>query len=151
MSFVGPLYRVSSQFLKPLKKKHAHFSTDLPVFPGVTLPTVTLLVNALAHATSGRLVIESISNIGPHYARTLREWRRRFEDHFGDVERALRKNYPSVFDDDHSGQGGEQLAIFRRRWICKTSHCHRFSCLLNFGGFFFLLPIYLISVDTDYL
>ncbi|KAH9979981.1 cyclopropane-fatty-acyl-phospholipid synthase [Lactifluus volemus] len=82
------------------------------VFPGAALPTVTLLVNALAYATSGRLVIESISNIGPHYARTLREWRRRFEDNFGNVERALHKNYPSVFDDDHSGQGGEQLACY---------------------------------------
>jgi Mycolic acid cyclopropane synthetase len=102
---------------------------------------VTLLVNTLEHATSGRLVIESISNIGPHYARTLREWRHRFENNFGEIERALRKDYPSVFDDDHSGRGGEQrardeLAVFRRKWLCKTSQCHHFSCLLNLGFFF---------------
>jgi hypothetical protein len=104
---------------------------------------VTLLVNTLAHATSGRLVVESISNIGPHYARTLREWRRRFENNFGEIERALRKDYPSVFVDDHSGGSGEQrardeLAVFRRKWLCKTSRYHRFSCLLTLGHFRFL-------------
>lgn len=112
---------------------------------------MTLLVNTLAQATSGRLVIESISNIGPHYARTLREWRRRFEKNFAEIERALRKDYSSVFDDDHSGRSGEQrardeLAVFRRKWLCKTSCCHRFSCLLNWFSFSFLL-----LVDTDYL
>jgi cyclopropane-fatty-acyl-phospholipid synthase len=90
------------------------------VFPGGALPTVTLLVNSLARATSGRLVVDSISNIGPHYARTLRDWRRRFENNFSEIERALRKDHPGAFD---SKQGDEQhaheLAVFRRKWLCK--------------------------------
>lgn len=52
------------------------------VFPGGFLPTVSLLVNTMASGSKGRLVAESVDNIGPHYARTLREWRRRFEDRF---------------------------------------------------------------------
>lgn len=52
------------------------------VFPGGILPTVTLINSAITSASSGRLLVESISNIGPHYARTLREWRRRFDAGF---------------------------------------------------------------------
>ncbi|ELU43980.1 CFS1-like protein [Rhizoctonia solani AG-1 IA] len=48
------------------------------VFPGGHLPTVTALVDTLAQGGKNKLIIDSISNIGPHYARTLREWRRRF-------------------------------------------------------------------------
>lgn len=88
------------------------------VFPGGALPTVTLLVSSLAHATAGRLVVDSISNIGPHYARTLREWRRRFVDNFAEIEQALRKDHPGVFD---SEQGADELAVFRRKWLCKKS------------------------------
>jgi cyclopropane fatty-acyl-phospholipid synthase-like methyltransferase len=90
----------------------------LTVFPGGALPTVTLLVNSLASATSGQLVVDSISNIGPHYARTLREWRRRFVDNFAEIEQALRKDHPGVFD---SEQGAHELAVFRRKWLCEKS------------------------------
>ena len=71
----------------------------------------------MERATSGRLLIESISNVGPHYARTLREWRHRFEDKFADTERALRKDHPGVFD---SEKGMHELAVFRRKWLCKN-------------------------------
>lgn len=70
----------------------------------------------MERATSGRLLPESISNVGPHYPRTLREWRRRFEDNFADTERALRKEHPGVFE---SEQGMHELAVFRRKWLCK--------------------------------
>jgi Mycolic acid cyclopropane synthetase len=72
------------------------------VFPGALLPSVTLLVSSMERATSGRLLPESISNVGPHYPRTLREWRRRFEDNFADTERALRKEHPGVFESEQS-------------------------------------------------
>jgi cyclopropane-fatty-acyl-phospholipid synthase len=86
------------------------------------LPTVTLLVNSLARATSGRLVVDSISNIGPHYARTLREWRHRFEDNFAEVERSLRKDHPGEFDTKLGGQRAQhELAVFRRKWLCKEA------------------------------
>ena len=80
----------------------------------------------MERATSGRLLTESISNVGPHYARTLREWRRRFEDNFADIERALRKDHPGVFD---SEQGVHELAVFRRKWLCKEESNSCFALL----------------------
>lgn len=90
------------------------------VFPGGALPTVTLLMNSLERASSGRLVVDSISNIGPHYARTLREWRRRFVDNFAEIEQALRKDHPGVFDLEQGEQSAHELAVFRRKWLCKN-------------------------------
>ena len=57
------------------------------VFPGGFLPTLTFMVETLAKGSQGRLVVDSVSNIGPHYARTLREWRRRFEADLGRCRR----------------------------------------------------------------
>ncbi|MBI3296518.1 MAG: class I SAM-dependent methyltransferase [Elusimicrobia bacterium] len=46
------------------------------IFPGAVVPSVTRLLEA---ATAGsRLSLERLENVGPHYARTLREWRQRF-------------------------------------------------------------------------
>jgi len=80
---------------------------------------VTLLVSSLDRATSGQLVVDSISNIGPHYARTLREWRRRFVDNFAEIEQALRKDHPGVFDSEQDERSAHELAVFRRKWLCK--------------------------------
>ncbi|KAF8488661.1 cyclopropane-fatty-acyl-phospholipid synthase [Russula emetica] len=85
------------------------------VFPGGALPTVTLLVSSLDRATSGQLVVDSISNIGPHYARTLREWRCRFVDNFAEIEQALRKDHPGVFDSEQDERSAHELAVFRRK------------------------------------
>lgn len=82
---------------------------------------MTLLVNSLERATSGRLMVESISNVGPHYARTLREWRRCFVDNFAEIERALRKDHPGAFDSEEQDErGARELAVFRRKWLCRT-------------------------------
>jgi len=78
-------------------------------------------VSSLNRATSGQLVVDSISNIGPHYARTLREWRRCFVDNFAEIEQALRKDYPGVFDSEQDERGAHELAVFRRKWLCKKN------------------------------
>ncbi|HRX47882.1 MAG TPA: DUF1365 family protein [Spirochaetota bacterium] len=46
------------------------------IFPGGHLPSVTALSESMA--ANSRLYIEALENIGPHYATTLREWRKRF-------------------------------------------------------------------------
>ena len=84
---------------------------------------MTLLVSSLDRATSGQLVVDSISNIGPHYARTLREWRRSFVDNFAEIEQALRKDYPGVFDSEQDERSAHELAVFRRKWLCKKNPC----------------------------
>jgi cyclopropane-fatty-acyl-phospholipid synthase len=60
--------------------------------------------------------VDSVCNIGPHYARTLREWRKRFLDRFESViVPALQMEYPKVM----SGQNGkEEMEVFKRKWIC---------------------------------
>lgn len=91
----------------------------IPVFPGGFLPTLTLLIQSLESGSQGRLTIDSVSNIGPHYARTLREWRRRFVTKFSEViEPALREEHPEVMDGE---RGRREVEIFRRKWLCTYS------------------------------
>jgi cyclopropane-fatty-acyl-phospholipid synthase len=44
------------------------------IFPGALIPSLTALSNAMTK--NSNLVTESVENIGIHYTRTLREWRR---------------------------------------------------------------------------
>ncbi|KIM79768.1 hypothetical protein PILCRDRAFT_73779 [Piloderma croceum F 1598] len=86
------------------------------IFPGGFLPTLTLLLLTLNKGSSGRLIVDSVSNIAPHYARTLREWRRRFLDKFESViVPALLKEYPNVMSGD---RGRQEIEVFKRKWIC---------------------------------
>ncbi|KAH7915484.1 CFS1-like protein [Hygrophoropsis aurantiaca] len=86
------------------------------IFPGGFLPTVTLLLQAMEKGSSGRLIVDSISNIGPHYARTLREWRRRFLDRFdGVIIPALKAEHPSVMSGE---RGRHEIEVFKRKWLC---------------------------------
>lgn len=86
--------------------------------------------------------MEAVENIGPHYARTLRTWRQRFEESFDQVVvpgkistglcgyavaaniqltsltchpfAALKEVYPDVMDGPN---GVEEIQVFKRRWI----------------------------------
>ena len=46
------------------------------IFPGSCIPSITAISKAIAGATD--LQIVNLKDISPHYAHTLREWRRRF-------------------------------------------------------------------------
>lgn len=70
-------------------------STDLIntiIFPGSCCPSLHALVDA-AYKNS-TLTLEHVSNIGQHYARTLAEWRRRFNNNEDFVRRI---GFDSVF------------------------------------------------------
>lgn len=56
------------------------------VFPGGNCPSLDAMTAAMSR--SSRLGVRSATDIGPHYATTLRAWRRRFDAHEADV-RAL--------------------------------------------------------------
>jgi cyclopropane-fatty-acyl-phospholipid synthase len=62
------------------------------IFPGGLAPSLTALCNAITR--SSRLVIDSVTNIGPHYAPTLRCWRLRFEQN---LEELRRRGYDTRF------------------------------------------------------
>jgi cyclopropane-fatty-acyl-phospholipid synthase len=53
------------------------------IFPGGCLPSITAITAAATRASDLRLI--DLEDIGPHYARTLAEWRRRLEDRRSDA------------------------------------------------------------------
>ncbi|WP_444676711.1 class I SAM-dependent methyltransferase [Halomonas sp. E19] len=55
------------------------------VFPGGFLPSHHAILRGLARCTSLNMI--GLEEIGPHYARTLREWRHRFEARLDTVRR----------------------------------------------------------------
>jgi len=62
------------------------------IFPGSTLTSVTALCAAATRSSDLRLF--HLEDISPHYARTLREWRRRF---FSNLENVRALGYPQQF------------------------------------------------------
>jgi cyclopropane-fatty-acyl-phospholipid synthase len=73
------------------------------IFPGGIAPSLTAICHALTRGS--RLMVESVENIGPHYARTLREWRNRFESR---AEQLEKRGYD---------------ARFRRLWSYYLAYC----------------------------
>ena len=59
------------------------------VFPGSCIPSVTALTSAAAKSSDLRAF--HLEELGPHYARTLADWRGRFLDRTGEV---LALGYP---------------------------------------------------------
>ncbi|KAL5501293.1 hypothetical protein ACEPAH_8553 [Sanghuangporus vaninii] len=101
--------------------KEIDFIRKWVFFPGGILPTLSLLIQSLTSGSRGRLVVDSVSNIGPHYSRTLREWRRRFLAHFDVViEPALQEEYPTVMAGE---KGKEEVEVFKRKWIYYYCYC----------------------------
>ncbi|KAF8968978.1 CFS1-like protein [Flammula alnicola] len=94
------------------------------LFPGGFLPTLTFLMSTLTDGSKGRLIVESIENIGPHYARTLREWRRRFIQKFEAViVPALQKEYALRSHQSSKVLGREEIEVFRRKWLYYYCYC----------------------------
>ncbi|OCF41406.1 hypothetical protein I317_04797 [Kwoniella heveanensis CBS 569] len=86
------------------------------IFPGGFLPTVTYVVDAATKGSSNKLVLDSVSNIGPHYARTLREWRYRFVDNFDEMI------IPALLS-EHPGMNDQDVQVFKRKWIYYFAYC----------------------------
>jgi cyclopropane-fatty-acyl-phospholipid synthase len=62
------------------------------IFPGSFIPSVQAISASLTRATD--LKIFHLEDIGPHYARTLREWRRNF---MGQLDKVRALGYPDSF------------------------------------------------------
>ena len=62
------------------------------IFPGGLLPSLTALTQVLTRHTS--LVIKHVESIGPHYAPTLTQWRKRF---LGNRAKILELGFPETF------------------------------------------------------
>jgi cyclopropane-fatty-acyl-phospholipid synthase len=96
------------------------------IFPGGHLPTITQLLDAIRAGSSSknqppRLIPESVENIGPHYAKTLRLWRQSFMQNFqSKIKPALLKEH----DDERKKQMSEEdVELFRRKWEYYFAYC----------------------------
>ena len=82
------------------------------IFPGGHLPTVSQLVRSIEEGAKGSLVVDSIENIGAHYAKTLRIWKENFMMNFDSIIR------PALLA-EHEGMNSADAALFRRKWeVC---------------------------------
>jgi len=82
------------------------------VFPGSHLPSLSALNQAMTDHSS--LVVESVENIGPHYARTLAEWRGKFEAARGELEK---RGYDERFQRIWRYYFSSCEAEFSTRWL----------------------------------
>jgi len=80
------------------------------VFPGGYLPNISDLITTMTNGSNGRLTTDSVANIGPHYARTLREWRRNLKASWGTISEELVKTYKLK---------DAEVELFRRKWLCE--------------------------------
>lgn len=102
------------------------------IFPGGHLPTVTQLLTAIRAGSSDpkkgvppRLIPESIENIGPHYAKTLRLWRQNFMQTFNSkIRPALVREHGK---DGATGSGKkmseDEIEVFKRKWEYYFAYC----------------------------
>lgn len=100
------------------------------IFPGGVLPSVTSLVTGATTGSQGRLILDTVVSIGPHYARTLREWKDRFEANFDKVIRpALLRDHEDIRSLPQEEKDIE-VEVFRKKWIyyfvyCEVGFTHR--------------------------
>ncbi|KAI0289105.1 Mycolic acid cyclopropane synthetase-domain-containing protein [Multifurca ochricompacta] len=77
-------------------------------WPNGSLPSPTAIILAANAGSQGRLTINGVENHGRYYARTLREWDRRFVKNV--TPELLVRDFPSVARDP------EAFELFRRKW-----------------------------------
>ncbi len=79
------------------------------IFPGGHLPSVSQLVRSIDKGSNGTLIVDSIENIGGHYAKTLRLWNEKFQENF------QARIAPALLE-EHEGMTERDVDVFRRKW-----------------------------------
>ncbi|KAJ3356976.1 hypothetical protein HDU83_009146 [Entophlyctis luteolus] len=80
------------------------------IFPGGHCPCVASLSEAIYKGSKGKLIIDHLDNIGPHYTKALRLWRENFMANFERVR-------------DETGLHHLYTPEFKRRWEYYFSYC----------------------------
>ncbi|KAI9694148.1 MAG: hypothetical protein M1822_003419 [Bathelium mastoideum] len=109
------------------------------IFPGGHLPTVSQLVAAITTGSRNQLIVNSIENIGPHYAKTLRLWKQSFMRNFDtEVKPVLQQDTvpePTEVDGyigdgtrrkegkSKAGMSKAEVETFRRKWEYYFTYC----------------------------
>ncbi|WPG98821.1 cyclopropane-fatty-acyl-phospholipid synthase like protein [Acrodontium crateriforme] len=100
------------------------------IFPGGHLPSITQLLDAIRagstpKGSTPRLIPETVENIGPHYAKTLRLWRQSFMQNFNaKIKPALIADYAKSKDMQKGKKmTDEDIELFKRKWEYYFSYC----------------------------
>jgi cyclopropane-fatty-acyl-phospholipid synthase len=120
------------------------------IFPGGVLPSVTALIDAATRGSKGTLQLDAALSIGPHYARTLREWRQRFDAAFDEhVRPALLSDHKAIRELPAEAQARE-VEVFRKKWTYYFVYCEVGFTERVIGGEWSggLLPLSLCSHTT---
>ena len=96
------------------------------IFPGGELPSLAIVMEALAKKTC--LNVQNVENIGPDYARTLRDWRSRF---MTGIDRVARLGF------DRS---------FQRKWVYYLAGCEACFAARYLGN----LQIVMVKSEIGY-
>jgi cyclopropane-fatty-acyl-phospholipid synthase len=90
--------------------------------------------------SKGTLQVDSVCNIGPHYSRTLREWRKRFILSFDSIiAPALLDEYAVVMNE---AEREEEIQAFKRKWIY-------YYCICEAGFATRTLADYIVSFTRE--
>ncbi|KAH8800334.1 cyclopropane-fatty-acyl-phospholipid synthase [Xylogone sp. PMI_703] len=102
------------------------------IFPGGYLPTTHFILDSIHSGSHGSLETRTVQSIGPHYAKTLRLWREKFQANWENEIKPLllqRKR-----EDRSSKRRGEtekeremrfewEMGVFKRKWEYYFSYC----------------------------
>ncbi|KAJ3273867.1 hypothetical protein HDV01_003845 [Terramyces sp. JEL0728] len=114
-NLLGPNGIVSLQVITMPDSRYENYCTSVDfikkhIFPGGHCPSVTALVDAVYAGSKGRLIVDKLENIGPHYAKCLRLWRERFMANFDEVVKETGK--PHIYTPE-----------FKRKWEFYFAYC----------------------------
>jgi cyclopropane-fatty-acyl-phospholipid synthase len=86
------------------------------IFPGGHLPSNSQLVASIVAGSKGSLIVDSVENIGAHYAKTLRVWRENFLQNFdAQIKPALLREHENMTKSD--------VEVFKRKWEYYFTYC----------------------------
>lgn len=86
-------------------------NNDFAVFPGSYVPSYPYLSHLMNTTSDGRFTTDSVSNIGPHCARTFREWKKKFLRNFNFSIVPFLKGELQLDDNG--------IEWFKRKWTCE--------------------------------
>ncbi|KAI0293386.1 S-adenosyl-L-methionine-dependent methyltransferase, partial [Russula brevipes] len=78
------------------------------IWPNANFVSPTVLISTMNAASQGRFAVENVENHAAHYARTLREWDKRFVTNV--TPEVLAKDIPDLKGDPAA------FEVFRRKW-----------------------------------
>lgn len=98
---------------------------DTYIFPGGYLPTTNLILQSIHSGSHGRLEIRTVQSIGPHYAKTLRSWREKFQANWeSEIKPMLllknmgdeRKRISEASDSERQKKLEWEVGVLKRKW-----------------------------------